>query len=70
MSHREAFPLADLRSLAHKDWPYAGSAHEWRGFVRDEVKPLPERAGMAELIERSLDELTIYQKQNFGPKLD
>lgn len=22
------------RSLAHKDWPYAGSPHEWRGFVK------------------------------------
>jgi hypothetical protein len=24
-----------LKSLAHPDWPYEGTPHEWRGFVRD-----------------------------------
>lgn len=26
-----------LKSLAHPDWPYAGSPHEWRGFVKDDT---------------------------------
>jgi hypothetical protein len=21
-----------MKSLAHKDWPYTGTPHEWRGF--------------------------------------
>jgi hypothetical protein len=25
------------KSLAHPEWPYAGTAHEWRGFVRDGI---------------------------------
>lgn len=49
---------ADLKSLAHPDWPYAGTAHEWRGFVKDEKKAKPTKT-----------EETIYQKQNFGPDL-
>jgi hypothetical protein len=32
--------MAELKSLAHPAWPYAGTAHEWRGFVKDEAKPL------------------------------
>ena len=27
--------MKPLRSLAHPEWPYTGTAHEWRGF--DEV---------------------------------
>jgi hypothetical protein len=23
-----------MKSRAHPEWPYAGSAHEWRGFVK------------------------------------
>ena len=46
------------KSLAHPDWPYAGTAHEWRGFVKDESKDKPVRA-----------ENAVYQKQNFGPEL-
>jgi hypothetical protein len=25
-----------LKSLAHPEWPYEGTAHEWRGFVKAE----------------------------------
>ena len=30
-----AYPtgFGDLKSTAHPEWPYAGTAHEWRGFV-------------------------------------
>jgi hypothetical protein len=28
----------ELKSLAHPNWPYAGTAHEWRGFVNWEEK--------------------------------
>jgi hypothetical protein len=27
-----------LRSLAHPEWPYAGTPHSWRGFVKVEVR--------------------------------
>jgi hypothetical protein len=27
-----------LRSLAHPAWPYAGTPHAWRGFVKVEVR--------------------------------
>jgi len=23
-----------MKSAAHPEWPYAGTAHEWRGFVK------------------------------------
>lgn len=71
-----------LKSLAHPDWPYAGTPHEWRGFVKSEnarpLKDVPftELAKMLETVgdkmrqEHSPAEiLAIYQKQNFG-KLD
>jgi hypothetical protein len=70
-----------LKSLAHPEWPYAGTVHEWRGFVRTY-----DPAFVAELLEAAesppeatfknaedalnwLNDVT-YQKQNFGPKLD
>ena len=53
---------SDLKSLAHKDWPYIGTDHEWRGF-RDKVqRPLTQDEN--EQLWRA-----IYQKQNFGPEL-
>lgn len=27
-----------LRSLAHPDWPYAGTPWEWRGFAKVEAR--------------------------------
>jgi hypothetical protein len=61
----------DLKSLAHPDWPYAGTAHEWRGFVKNEgrhyapVIPIEPRH-----VERLEALRATYQKQNFGPELD
>ena len=52
-----------LKSLKYPDWPYAGTAHEWRGFVKDEAKEPPKPTYY-------FDFATLYQKQNFGPKLD
>jgi hypothetical protein len=57
--------VTDLKSLAHKDWPYSGTAHEWRGFVRDESKPLGNPVAVYD-IERAWDGIAVYQKQNFG----
>lgn len=57
---------SDLKSLAHKDWPYAGTAHEWRGFVKDEQAEKPK------VIHQNIpgwDYAVVYQKQNFGPDL-
>jgi hypothetical protein len=70
----------NLKSLAHPDWPYAGTAHEWRGFVKDESKGRPVDAtlhvyadgGRHEWRHRVIDgkiEAAYYQKQNFGPDL-
>jgi hypothetical protein len=56
--------MTQLRSLAHPEWPYAGSAHEWRGFVRDETKDKPK-----ELSPLTALAIAVYQKQNFGPEL-
>jgi hypothetical protein len=59
--------MTQLKSLAHPDWPYAGTAHEWRGFVKSERKNI--RVG--ELSDEMREQLrnAIYQKQNFGPEL-
>lgn len=44
--------MTQLKSLAHHDWPYAGTAHEWRGFVKSDSKvvPCPEFVWLAELL--------------------
>jgi hypothetical protein len=55
-----------LKSLAHPDWPYAGTPHEWRGFVKKaESAPSDKRYDWHEIAY----EIPIYQKQNFGPDL-
>ena len=58
-------PKTDLKSLAHPDWPYEGTPHEWRGFVKytpEQIKKLRER-GQTVIADNAE---TIYQKQNFG----
>lgn len=61
--------MADLKSSAHPEWPYAGTAHEWRGFVKDEKKqpPVQYEDTMADMMRSRSN---VYQKQNFGPDLD
>lgn len=74
-----------LKSMAHPGWPYAGTAHEWRGFVKKEGADKPS----FEAVDRPASEFfqmlyggpdmpnpacgvpdfSIYQKQNFGPEL-
>jgi hypothetical protein len=27
--------MMGYKSMAHPEWPYAGTAHEWRGFVKE-----------------------------------
>lgn len=56
-----------MKSLAHKDWPYAGTAHEWRGFVKDESKPFPVTDNSYVWSDETRS--YVYQKQNFGPEL-
>jgi hypothetical protein len=63
-----------LKSLAHPDWPYAGTAHEWRGFVKDEARPwkndpLAELADALIATGNQMRDNVYYQKQNFGPEL-
>lgn len=55
---------AELKSLAHPEWPYAGTAHEWRGFVKDEKQPNPMTVTNTLAVSPA-----VYQKQNFGPEL-
>jgi hypothetical protein len=63
--------MTPLKSLAHPEWPYAGTAHEWRGFVRNEGRHYAPITPLDPRHVRRLEELkSIYQKQNFGPELD
>lgn len=68
-----------MKSLAHPEWPYAGTAHEWRGFAAKFAaaqQPLGEEFSRVlmdnawDLYARDTAENAVYQKQNFGPKLD
>ena len=68
--------MADNKSLAHPDWPYAGSAHEWRGFVKDGKSPVMNAAEKAADVvaawsasKQEYANRVVYQKQNFGPDL-
>lgn len=63
-----------MKSLAHPEWPYAGTSHAWRGFAV--CRPLTKEED--QLIQKSLIdsgayqydcESAVYQKQNFGPEL-
>jgi len=56
-----------LKSLAHPNWPYAGTAHEWRGFVKDEKPSSVQYDDVQMDMQRS--RTGVYQKQNFGPEL-
>jgi hypothetical protein len=68
-----------VKSLAHPDWPYAGTAHEWRGFAKEAEMPKVQPSFHAvdrpaseffEMVYGSPEEPTaIYQKQKFGPDL-
>lgn len=75
--------MAELKSKAHPEWPYSGTAHEWRGFANSgDVYPVAVSPEFYEALKQSLDPWTeirrkaakqlgtIYQKQNFGPELD
>ena len=66
--------MTPLKSLAHPEWPYAGTAHEWRGFVKaqkaaDEVFGEARAAELKRLEYWKGTEWTVYQKHNFGPEL-
>lgn len=73
-----------MKSLAHPEWPYAGTAHEWRGFVKsalgfDKIEgPVYADRVKGKLTFRDWEHWdkadqdnwqTVYQKQNFGPSL-
>jgi hypothetical protein len=59
--------VTDLKSLAHPNWPYAGTAHEWRGFVKSSKGKI---VLLDEPTTVQFDWQTgVYQKQNFGPEL-
>lgn len=67
--------MTQLKSQAHPEWPYSGTAHEWRGFVKS--KGLIDRLTLDQLREVVRLEkeyagsvlCAVYQKQNFGPEL-
>lgn len=68
--------MAELKSAAHPEWPYAGTVHEWRGFVKMPQFIVPLGFQLAD-IEKAKAEWNkpggiieiVYQKQNFGPEL-
>jgi hypothetical protein len=63
-----------VKSLAHPEWPYVGTSHEWRGF-RDKILARETEFAneFANFVSDSLHDVgihnSIYQKQNFGPDL-
>jgi hypothetical protein len=65
--------MTDLKSRAHPDWPYTGTPHEWRGFVKKGISIKAMSADdFAELLMNLDDKAkrdAVYQKQNFGPEL-
>jgi hypothetical protein len=65
--------MTDLKSLAHPEWPYTGTPHEWRGFANRgfSIKAM-SADDFAELLINLDDKAkrrAVYQKQNFGPEL-
>jgi hypothetical protein len=56
--------MTDLKSLAHPDWPYTGTPHEWRGFGERAIRAMTYDEFAAFLKNKN-----IFQKQNFGPEL-
>jgi hypothetical protein len=58
--------MAELKSLAHPEWPYTGTPHEWRGFVKAE-KPKRVRVDVFDPDGHKVG--AVYQKQNLGPEL-
>jgi hypothetical protein len=67
-----ATTMTQLKSLAHPDWPYAGTAHEWRGFVRKGVLDsltAEQHKAIAQMDPGPTKMCGVYQKQNFGPEL-
>ncbi len=73
-----------MKSLAHPEWPYTGTPHEWRGFAGDiqwrQVNGEPFEYAIQqgrhgdEFVRLASGEClkrpSVYQKQNFGPDLD
>jgi hypothetical protein len=70
--------MTPLKSLAHPDWPYEGTPHEWRGFKASVVCPdcgtWVSRYDFCETCGKTKQEVasshTYYQNLNFGPNLD
>jgi hypothetical protein len=60
--------VSNLKSLAHPDWPYTGTPHEWRGFVKKDGGPRVERTNEWTQVPE-FARPAVYQKQNFGPEL-
>jgi hypothetical protein len=58
-----------LKSLAHKNWPYAGTGHAWRGFVSKTVITAKEAPYAYPGCVVFVDTEIRYQKLNFGPEL-
>lgn len=64
-----------MKSLAHPEWPYTGTPHEWRGFVKTAERPRPLKdVPLSELADALVSmgdqmQVAVYQKQNLGPEL-
>jgi hypothetical protein len=62
--------MAELKSLAHPEWPYTGTPHEWRGFVKAPANEGRHYAPITPIeprhVERFRELKAVYQEQNFG----
>jgi hypothetical protein len=62
--------MAELKSLAHPEWPYTGTPHEWRGFAEKQKDEAIRRYIANRGVHYSPGHPDcVYQKQNFGPDL-
>ena len=70
----------EMKSLAHKDWPYTGTAWEWRGFGKADTdlgKVVKSFTGSyvasvdadGKPVWHQVELPAVYQKQNLGPEL-
>jgi hypothetical protein len=67
-----------LKSLAHKDWPYVGTAWEWRGYGPVYLPPAifdaaecagADMTGYLKQQTMPVGNETVFQKLKFGPEL-
>ena len=59
-----------MKSLAHPEWPYTGTRHEWRGFAEKPAFPDWDKK-LKEKFPNGVtpQETPFFQYLKFGPEL-